>query len=678
MTQENALTLEHVLNIRHIMKWAWSPKGDEIAALLDNGGMGELYVHSRDSSSKERVGESIDIRDFDWRPNARAIVVATRDALYDLKRSEQGWSADHLLISEADPPQVPRYSPDGNLLAFMGKGGVCILNPTNGKQVIPLLQRGQAAPDQDLLWSPCGNYLAFHFRDPLQSQQVGVCTREGRTIWRTNRRSAMVGALGWTDDGNLLHVYSSARNTVAEYATVHVKESIDRTAVRVIHIDRALGTPGALRATGAWPEPGGNRILFRLENDGWAHLYLLDDNEHLRQVTFGEGEDMGFVDDAPAWAPTGRFASYATNIDDPGERQLWLLDTKTSSSFPLTQMPGTNVSPKWCPDGSHTIGFVHCDARRSADVWVIDASQCMSSDARPIREGAQTTQVTHTLPADWTLDMSVVPEEIRYKGAKGLEITGYLLKPPMMTNESKDTYPALVWVHGGPVRQMRPGFHPSRSYALFHAYSQYLAYRGFVTLAINFRGGIGYGREFRNALYQAMGVDDVGDVVEAGRFLKSLPFVDASRVAVWGLSYGGYMTLTALTKYPEEFTMGINVAGVYDFVQWTHWIHELKGPWSGNFSVFFGGDPDDAPERYYQGSPANFIASLRRPLVNFHGTADKNVDFAQMDRIVKDCLRLGKEYEAHYYPDEVHTFARRDSWRDAFGRIEAAFDQYLR
>jgi dipeptidyl aminopeptidase/acylaminoacyl peptidase len=167
-------------------------------------------------------------------------------------------------------------------------------------------------------------------------------------------------------------------------------------------------------------------------------------------------------------------------------------------------------------------------------------------------------------------------------------------------------------------------------------------------------------------------------VVAAGRYLKSLPYVAEDRVAVWGLSYGGYMTLHALTKYPEEFRMGINIAGIWDFAQWTRWVEKRWGKHGGLFKVFLGGDPDQSPELYRQASPVAFKENLSRPLINFHGTKDANVDFEQLDRIVKDCIEMEKDYEAYYYPDEVHMFRWRKTWRDAFAKLQREFDKYLR
>jgi dipeptidyl aminopeptidase/acylaminoacyl peptidase len=383
----------------------------------------------------------------------------------------------------------------------------------------------------------------------------------------------------------------------------------------------------------------------------------------MRQLVGGGHEDFAYAGDEPSWAPDSRRAAFSSSNGDLHERHIWIIDALTGAMSKKDSLPGTNGQPKWSPDGGKIL-FAHSDVYKNLDLWVMDAAS--SGDPR---------QITHSMPANWTPANISVPEHVTYKGAQDWEIHGFLTRPAGFDPSKK--YPALVWVHGGPVRQMRQGFHPLHSYAVFHAFHQYLAQKGYVSLSINFRGGIGYGRTFRTGLYRKMGVDDVTDVVNAGMYLKSMPFVDADRVAVWGLSYGGYMTLHAMTQYPDVFAMGINVAGIWDFTQWTRWIQSRRGSQGGLFVTYFGGFPEESPELYRIGSPFTYAENLKNPLINVMGTADANVDFEQLDRIVLDCVRLGKTYEAYYYPKEVHMFRWRTTWADAFPKIEREFEKYL-
>ena len=293
-----------------------------------------------------------------------------------------------------------------------------------------------------------------------------------------------------------------------------------------------------------------------------------------------------------------------------GERHIFKHCLKTGTDTKVIGLEGTNSMAKLSSKGK--ICFVHCDQYRNMDIWV----------ANP--DGQNPVQVTFSMPEALTPEKQFVSEEVSFESAGGLTIYGYLMKPKNIAEGTK--IPALVWVHGGPVRQMRPGWHPLRTYALFHGLNQYLVHRGYAVLSVNFRGGIGYGRDFRNALFHKMGVDDVADVVNAAKYLKSLPYVDPDRVGVWGISYGGYMTLHSLTQYPDVFKAGVNIAGIWDFIQWTKWADGHYGKGAGLFKAYLGGEPEDSPNCMLK-----LFRLLRRQhdqtLLNLHGTADANVDF---------------------------------------------------
>lgn len=215
--------------------------------------------------------------------------------------------------------------------------------------------------------------------------------------------------------------------------------------------------------------------------------------------------------------------------------------------------------------------------------------------------------------------------------------------------------------------------------AAFYSFNQYLLHKGYVVLSVDYRGGIGYGVAFEQANYLKFAQTELEDCVNGARYVKQLPYVDSDSVAIWGLSYGGYMALAALTKYPDEFALGINIAGVWDFEQWAAWM-DAQAPFVPNpFRARWGGPKgEDNEQAYVEMSPKNFAEQLTRPLLNMHGTADEAVDFAQLDAIVRDLTRLGKDFAALYYPDETHFFTDRRTWEDAFRRIEEAFARYLR
>ena len=232
-------------------------------------------------------------------------------------------------------------------------------------------------------------------------------------------------------------------------------------------------------------------------------------------------------------------------------------------------------------------------------------------------------------------------------------------------------HPAIVWVHGDGITQNFDGWHTRRDYAVYYSVHQYLAQRGYVVLAVDYRGSIGYGRDWRQGHYRDLGGKDYEDVAAGVDYLKTLGFVDVARVGLWGLSYGGFMTLQGLTVTPELFRCGIDVAGVQD---WRDWFQDPGGPWiRGRMGV-----PEADPELYRRSSPIHFVGRIVRPLLIMHGTADVNVPFLESLRLLDVALKAGKDVDFVVYPGEYHYFQRAHVLRDAWTRVERFFDRHLR
>src|SRR5438876_7244204 len=166
------------------------------------------------------------------------------------------------------------------------------------------------------------------------------------------------------------------------------------------------------------------------------------------------------------------------------------------------------------------------------------------------------------LPADFPSSQLVTPKKIMFKSEDGLEIHGQLFVPAGRAQ----TGPALIFVHGGPIRQMMLGFHYMYYYHNAYAMNQYLASRGYVVLSVNYRLGIMYGRAFREAPNASWrGASEYKDVVAAARFLQGLPTVDPKKIGLWGGSYGGYLTALGLARNSDIFAVGVDVHGVHDW-----------------------------------------------------------------------------------------------------------------
>ena len=667
------ITLEDALAIKYLGKWDWSPDGRSIAYIWDDGGLFDLWLVRPAEGAPFKISDAKKgVSDLAWSSDGDLYLVQD-GSLYRARIGTAAGTCDaeHLpapepIVESKAPIHGMTWSPDGALLAF-GRDKKVWLWHLSGGYATELNLAGAAAPAAEgsgiVLWSPSSSKFAFAFRDEEAYRQIGVAKADGTVIWRSYFDGS-VGGLAWFGDDTLYFARPGKTGTTADFYTLAIP-AIDGqgakpepTAFR--HVEGT--SKGPVFATSAFPSPDGSKTLFMLEDDGYAHYYLLDRTTgDFTQVTFGECEDFAHANDHAEWLPGSKAFLYASNKESAGGRRIHRNNLDSGTDEEIISLPGTNSMVKVSSDGR--IAFQHCDEFRNMDIWVAGPN------------GEEPFQVTFSMPGVWTAENQSKPEEVSYTSNGGLTIHGYLLRPKRVPVGKK--LPGLVWVHGGPGRQMRPGWNPMRSYALFHGFNQYLVSQGYVVLSVNYRGGIGYGRDFRQALYHKMGVDDVADVVGAGNYLKGLPFVDTEKVAVWGLSYGGYMTLHSLTQYPDVFRCGVNIAGIWDFPQWTKWADKRYGKGTGSFKVYFGGEPELSPDLYKQGSPRTFARNMKAPLLNVQGTADMNVDFPQMDRIVEDLVDLGKDFEVLYYPNEVHTFAKRKTWMDAMPKIKKFLDRNL-
>jgi len=351
--------------------------------------------------------------------------------------------------------------------------------------------------------------------------------------------------------------------------------------------------------------------------DGWPHIWIKSiEDDDLIQLTDGQSEDIGYGVDLPEWSHDGQEIVFSSNRDSISERQIWTVDLGGEVES-VTSIPGSNVSPRWSPDDGK-IAFIHSGPYESIDIWLADLMK------------EETVQLTNSMPKAFTRERMMVSEGVTFRSVEDWDIHARLFIPKKILKGVK--YPAIVWVHGGPGRQMRYGWHPMKSYSIFDAFHQYLLQKGYIILYVDYRGSIGYGKRYEQGSYLRVGVNDCLDVVNGAEYLKSLDFVDPDRIGVWGISYGGYMVLNALTKHPDVFRMGINIAGIFDF--------ELDR--ALEFMPLMGGVPEENQERYYNASPINFVDNLKSPLFNFQGTGDKAVSFKQMDKIVSTLVEKEK------------------------------------
>jgi dipeptidyl aminopeptidase/acylaminoacyl peptidase len=266
------------------------------------------------------------------------------------------------------------------------------------------------------------------------------------------------------------------------------------------------------------------------------------------------------------------------------------------------------------------------------------------------------------LPADFPSAQLVTPKQVIFKAADGWEIHGQLFEPK--TNEKR---PALIFIHGGSMRQMMLGFHYMDYYHNAYAMNQYLASRGYVVLAVNYRTGIMYGRHFREPSDGGpRGGAEYKDIVAAGKYLQTLPNVDAKRIGLWGGSYGGYLTAMGLAHDSDLFAAGVDLHGVHD---WSDFTEEIPAD---------APDHDAAVKLAFESSPNAAIATWRSPVLLIQGDDDRTVPFSQTVDLLQRLRDQKVHVEELIFPDEIHGFLMWKSWVRAYGATDEFFARELK
>jgi len=263
-----------------------------------------------------------------------------------------------------------------------------------------------------------------------------------------------------------------------------------------------------------------------------------------------------------------------------------------------------------------------------------------------------------SIPSDFPTDQ-VVPQQVIFPAADGMPIHGQLFLPKNATGK----HPAIVFFHGGSRRQMLLGWHYMYYYSNTYGMNQYLASKGYVVLSVNYRSGIGYGLNFREAVnYGSSGGSEYNDVIGAGLYMASRPDVDPKRIGVWGGSYGGYLTAMALSRGSDLFAAGVDLHGVHD--------------WSAR-----GGRTSPNPEAAriaFEASPMASVKTWKSPVLLIHGDDDRNVDFSQTVRLVEALRAQGTEFEQMIFPDDVHDFLLLEHWLKAMHAADDFFRPALK
>ncbi len=396
-----------------------------------------------------------------------------------------------------------------------------------------------------------------------------------------------------------------------------------------------------------------DHIVFASEQDGRNHLYSIPVAGGAPVLLTSGDFDVEDV----VLSPDRERVVYSSNQNDVDRRHIWRVSVEGGQpQQALTQGDTIEWSPVVTGD-NNSIMCLGSSARSPAMPYVLTGH-----DREMIAR--------QSLPKDFPSAQLVTPQQVIFKSEDGVTLHGQLFVP---TNAENKKLPALVFMHGGPIRQMLLGFHYMDYYHDAYAMNQYLASRGYEVLSVNYRLGVMYGRDFREAPNTVWrGAAEYKDVVAAAKYLQSRPDVDSQRVGLWGGSYGGFLTAMGLAKNSDIFKAGVDFHGVHD---WSVFL--TQRPEFGNLALR-PPDMDAAVKLAWESSPDAYIETWRSPVLLIQGDDDRNVPFEQTVDLAQRLRDHHVPFEQLVFPDEIHGFLMWNSFVRAYGATADFFDRTLK
>ncbi len=531
--------------------------------------------------------------------------------------------------------ETPEWSPDGNWLAFGLKGHVHIVPHDGG---LPKKITDFAIAASGPRWMPDSQGLIVTV-ERNDADQLLLTDRDGS--WPRALTTDIIG-----------DHWDARPSPDGKYIIFNLRRFDDLNRLDIILLEIATGKQVTLygkpsvRAMSAKWSPDGKWISFIAQETQREELYLIKpDGEGLHQLT-NAGRDIFQYE----WSPSGK--QILAVINNKGSFELMLLalspqgETESGSTLVLRGEAGIHSNPNWARDESF-ITFEFEGPTLPPDIYRMDL------------KSREVKQLTFSNPPAMQKNKFIVPEIVSYKSYDGLEIPAFLYRP------EKSNGSAILYPHGGPKDQY--GF-------AWDEVAQYFVAKGYAYLAPNYRGSTGYGKDFERANYNDWGVGDTQDCLHGAKYLRTLQGIKPDRIGIEGGSYGGYMTVNALSRDPEYlFACGIAKYGDSNLVSsWAQCEKRLR-----LYTEIFLGHPAENLQTYLKGSPIEEAKNVQKPVLILHGLLDTIVSPEASEEWVEALRREGKIFEYKTYDDEPHGFLRRENLFDVYERMERFLDWYL-
>ncbi len=662
-------TIEQVLGAPYPTSLIAAPAGTAAAWVFTTKGVRNIWVADGADGAKARAitsftqDDGFDVGDLAWSADARTIAFLRGQTLEDDAPanvisspigpvSREVWTVS---VTGGAPRKVgaghtPSFAPDGGLLVFLDKHQMLGVEP--GGPVAPRSLVTDLGTIRSVAWSPDGKRIAFVSHRKTHSL-IGIYDRATKSItW-------LAPSLDF--DSNPVFSPDGAKVAFVRVPTQKVRAFVARRSGEPWSIWVAdMGTGAGHRVWVADAGAGSvfhptlspqnlfwtadNGLAFPWEKTGWLLPYLIDATGGPARALASGTFETAYI----TLSPDCHRLVYASNQEDIDRLHVWSVDPARGGPVPVSRDRDIEAFPQVASNG--TMFALQSGARTPLHPVVL-------------RQGQWQSLASATDSRDFPSADLVTPQSVTFRASDGQVTHGQLFLP---TGGRTDRHPAVLFFHGGPPRQMLLGFHYMSAYNWMYAYNQYLASQGYVVLSVNYRGGIGYGLDYREAKnFGPDGGSELNDLLGAVTYMKGRADVDAKHMGLYGLSYGGLMTGLGLARAWNAFAAGVDAAGVYN---WASMLATL-------------GAPIDDPalnKRAFASSPVATIDRWRSPVLVVQSDDDRNVPSQQSTELVQDLNAHGIPHEVLMFPNEVHDFTRYASWIRFFTATDAYLARYLK
>jgi dipeptidyl aminopeptidase/acylaminoacyl peptidase len=578
----------------------------------------------------------------DWSPEGKQIVFVSnlsgRNNLW-IVPAEGGWP---LQLTVSDQRQTaPAWSPDGKWIAYQSdfdgdeQWDIFLVSPKSG-MVVNLTNTREIA-EEDPTWSPDGRYLAYMVKPKTSSvfeiDIYDTLMRKVQHLTSNTPKDQMNTGPVWSKDGKwIAYTQHEAKGTNSNVLVAEVATS-----------QSTLLTPHdgeQLYSVSAFAPDGKSLLITSNATNGYENAGLLDiASKKIRWLTHDKWE-INAVD----FSSDGKQVSWTANVD--GNTDIFIHDLVSGKSTSLPLPKGLNEltgkSSSFSKDGSRVL-YYHNGPTAAGDLWTYRAADRKSQ------------QVTHSMLAGVRSEDMVEPFLVHYPSKDGKwTISAFVYMPYNLPRRPES--PAIVYIHGGPTAQ---------TVNSFNRFVQFMVNNGYIVIAPNYRGSTGYGKEFQQANLFDMGGGDLQDVLSAAEWIQKTGYVDPKKLIVMGGSYGGYLSMMAVTKAPEVWAAGVPIV---PFVNYFTEI-ENEDPVLREMDLATMGDPVTNKALYEDRSPIFFVDKIKAPLLLLAGGNDPRCPKSEAQQVVDAVKKNGGIAEYKVYENEGHGFARVENQIDAYKRV---------